>query len=131
METGIQTINLARDTVWVSDTNIAMIDAQRKFEYDAVYIDVGNDWRQKKEFILTIRNRYPIVPFVLMGSRSSFLEALDEKERQIYQQYFFFDFNVPIARALATITDTLGQVEWDIRTRFGEKIDFDRRNENS
>jgi hypothetical protein len=78
---------------------------------------------QKKNFILMIRHRYPIVPFVLIGSRSSFLKNLDEEERQTYSHYFFFDVNTPIARVPNTVADTLAGVEWDIRTRFGERSD--------
>lgn len=126
MEKGIQMSALARDATWIDDLRLVMEDIVKKFEYDAVYVDVRKEWKQKKEVVLTIRRRYPIVPFVLIGSRSSFLDSLDENETGIYSQYFFFDVNTPLVSVPAVVADTLGQVEWDIRTRFGEKIDFDR-----
>ena len=123
VETGIQVSDLARDTAWVNDIQRAMTDAEKRFEYDAVYIDVRTDWKQKKDFIIKIRHQYPIVPFVLIGSRLGFLQSLDEKDRQKYSGYFFFDVSTPIDQVPTTITDTLAAVEWDIRTRFGERHD--------
>lgn len=119
VKTGIQMSGLARDAGWAGDIQQAIDVVEKRFEYDAVYIDVRTDWKQKKEFIQKIRRQYPIVPFVLIGSRSGFLQTLEEDERKKYSHYFFFDVNTPIDRVPTTIKDTLGGVMWDIRTRFG------------
>ena len=119
-ENGIKISRIARDAIYNRDVKQAIIDAQKKIEYDAVYIDVGKDWDSKKEFIRVIRSRYPVVPFVLMGARSAFIDSLNENDREIYSGYYFLDVNTPLIGVRANIEDTLRQVEWDIRTRYGE-----------
>lgn len=123
LETGIQTATLARGVTWSNNIELAISDAKMRFDYDAVYIDVQNNWERKKDFLLIVRHRYPIVPFVLVGSRHSFLFALEKKERQRFSAYFFFDTATPISQAPVFISDTLRQVEWDIRVRYGEYDD--------
>lgn len=121
LETGIRIAPLARDATWTKDIEFATSEAIARFDYDAVYIDVENDWKRKKDFILLIRERYPIVPFVLVGSRDDFLEGLSKKDKSRFRGFFFFDVATSISQAPDLILDTLGMVEWDIRTRYGEQ----------
>ena len=120
LETGIRIASLARDATWTKDIEFALSEAKARFDYDAVYIDVENDWKRKKEFILLSRERYPIVPFVLVGSRDNFLETLSKTDRSRFRDFFFFDVATSISQTPDLILDTLGMVEWDIRTRYGE-----------
>ncbi len=94
------------------------------FDYTAVYVDVnvGTDWQQKKTFISLVRKRYPIVPFVLVGSQETFLNSLGKEDRSRFEQYFFFDTETPIARIPSAIAETLAQVQWDITMRYGEDV---------
>jgi hypothetical protein len=123
LETGIKIAPLARDATWSKDFEFATSEAKAHFNYDAVYIDVENNWKRKKEFILLIREHYPIVPFVLVGSRDDFLASLSKKDRSKFRDFFFFDVATSISNAPDLILDTLGMVEWDIRTRYGEQYD--------
>jgi len=127
LKTGIQMSDSANSAEWVPDFDLVISDAQSSFKYHAVYLDVRENWEMKKDFISTIRKRYRVVPFVLIGSRKRFLLSLESEERKKYQQYFFFDIETTPFSAIRTlINDTLKQVEWDISTRYGELIDFDR-----
>lgn len=120
LETGIQIATLARSATYNNDIAFALSDVNVRFDYDAVYIDVNNNWASKRDFILSVRQRYPIVPFVLVGSRLSFLRNLDDEDRKRFNNYFFLDTNTSIAQAPSLIEDTLRMVEWDIRSRYGE-----------
>jgi len=120
LETGIQMAALARSATCNNDIELALSEVNVRFDYDAVYIDVENNWERKKDFILSIRQRYPTVPFVLVGSRLSFLDSLDKEDRRRFNNYFFFDVSTSISQAPALILDTLRMVEWDIRSRYGE-----------
>ena len=98
-------------------------EVKNKFDYDAVYVDVGigDDWEIKRDFILAIRDLYSVIPFVLVGHRKIFLQRLTEKESKKFQGYFFFDIGISISQIPTLIQDTLTQVEWDIRARYGVK----------
>jgi hypothetical protein len=129
LETGIKLNPLARDAVWVTDLEQALAEARTRFEYDAVYLDVRSNlnlqksspWSRKKEFISLIRKKYPIIPFVLVGVPELFLQRLEEQDRQRFEHYFFFDMRRPMTVASTLISDTLAQVEWDIRLGYGEQ----------
>jgi hypothetical protein len=124
LETSVQMAILARSATCISDIELALSDVNSRFDYDAVYIDVENNWERKKEFIMSVRQRYPIVPFVLVGSRSSFLGNLDKEDRKRFNNYFFFDVSTPVSQTPALIADTLRMVEWDIRSRYGEITEY-------
>lgn len=121
LEIGIQTSAIVRRVKWANNIELAISDAKVRFEYDAVFVDVENNWKHKKEFILLIRHRYPIVPFVLVGSRHYYLKSLEEKDRNRFSAYFFFDVDTQISQVPIFISDTLSKVEWDIRTRHGAR----------
>ena len=124
--TGIQMSPSANDAKWVRDLQVAMNEADEEFMYNAICIDIRKSWDLKKEFMLKIRNRYPIVPFVLVGSREEFLASLGKRDREIYSQYFFLDIGVSIGDLFSYLSRNLRQVEWDIRSKFGERIFFDK-----
>lgn len=125
LETGMATTSLARGAKWVSELSAVADEVETRFGFDAVYIDVGagEKWAAKRKFIDKIRRLYPIVPFVLVGSRGKFLEGLPREQRARFRGFFFFDVETPISQASTMILDTLTQVEWDIRTRYGEMSD--------
>jgi len=120
LDTGIKMSTLVRDAQWVRDLNTVHDMMESMFNYDAVYVDVRHDWASKKAFIANTRQHYPIVPFVLVGVRSDFLESLEPADRN-YGGYFFLDIETPFSVLQELIRDTLTKVEWDIRTRYGEK----------
>lgn len=129
LKTGIQMSDSANEAEWINDIDLVIADSNAGFKYHAVYIDIREDWTRKKNFIRMIRSQYPIVPFVLVGSREEFLLSLGEEEKEVYRHYFFYEIETPLSAVLSLIFDTLKQVEWDISTHFGELIDFDRTHE--
>lgn len=120
LKAGIEANTLARSATCINDVEIALYDVKTRFDHDAVYVDVEINWERKKEFILFVRQTYPIVPFVLVGSRLSFLSRLKKEVRRRFNGYFFFDVSTPISETPALLLDTLGMVEWDIRSRYGD-----------
>jgi Caspase domain len=120
IKVSIETATLARSATYINDIELIFSGLNTRFDYDAVFIDVESNWKRKEEFILSIRERYPIVPFVLVGQRMSFLDSLNKKDRERFSGYFFFDINTPISQTPALISDELRMVEWDIRSRYGE-----------
>ncbi len=120
LEIGIRRVPLARDAIWSNDIEKTFSEVRLRLDYDAIYIDIESNWNRKKDFILMVRQKYPIVPFVLVGSYALFSKQLDQENRRRFLGYFFFDIDEPISRAATQILDTLAQVEWDIRVRYGE-----------
>jgi hypothetical protein len=123
LKTSISQSEAARGAAWVDDVEVAIADAYERFDFDAVYIDVGSGWPKKRDFILLVREHYPVVPFVLVGSRLSFLRGLEQPEKERFSNYFFLDVSTPLSGISRAVDDTLAQVEWDIRARYGEQID--------
>jgi hypothetical protein len=113
-----------RDAKWRNDIDLEIKNAKERFDYTAVYIDVRENWQKMREFIVLVRQRYPVVPFVLVGTRDSFLASLVMEERQRFQYYFFFDLSLPIALVSNAVAETLAQIQWDISKRYGEKIEY-------
>jgi len=111
-----------REAKWRNDIKLEIDSTKERFDYTAVYIDVRTRWENIREFIVLVRRRYPIVPFVLIGKRESFLATLALEDRQRFQHYFFFDLNMPVAMVPNAVAETLAQVQWDITKRYGEKI---------
>jgi hypothetical protein len=111
-----------REAVWKVNIEEEYRLAEEGFDYTAVYIDVGTDWSQKKKFIVLIRQKYPVVPFVLVGLRKEFLGSLGITDRHRFEQYFFFDTNTPVWRIPNEIVETLAQVGWDITAHYGEQV---------
>lgn len=113
----------AQSARWSDSLDLATGDAEQQFSFDAVYLEVGIDWDSEYKFIAIVRKRYPIVPFVLVGSRSHFLNSLSGPLRERFSNYFFLDTSTPLAEVEESVADTLAQVEWDIRARYGEMQD--------
>lgn len=111
-----------REVKWRNDINLEIEDAKERFDYTAVYIDVRANWQKMREFIALVRRRYPIVPFVLVGIRDSFLASLNREDQQRFRHYFFFDLNLPVAMVSGAVAETLSQVQWDITKRYGAKV---------
>ena len=106
--------------VRLNDIETAFHSIEKECEYSSVYMDVRNNWSRKRGFILTVRRRYPIVPFVLVGAREEFFESLNVEDRKRFRQYFFFDVDTPLSQTNDYISETLVQVKWDIISRYGE-----------
>jgi hypothetical protein len=111
-----------REAVWKDDIQLEIGYAEHRFDYTAVYIDVGSDWPNKKKFITLVRRKYPIVPFVLLGAREAFLGSLEEQDKRRFEHYFFFDTGMPISMVPSMVAETLAQIGWDITKRYGEKV---------
>lgn len=121
LQAAIDRSTLARGGSWQHDVNFVRESIQRRLEYDAAYIDITSNWAMKREFIISVRKRYPIVPFVLVGYRAEFLESLKRSERSRFRGYFFLDLSTPLGSIQLAVDDTLSQIVWDIQSRYGEK----------
>lgn len=106
--------------VRLDDIESCIYSVESRCDYSAVYIDIRNNWLRKRDFIVTVRKRYPIVPFVLVGAREDFFKSLSLDDRKRFKQYFFFDVDTPLSQTDDYISETLVQVKWDIITRYGE-----------
>jgi hypothetical protein len=111
------------EAVWKNDVRFETDALAAGFDYSAVYVDVMADWEQKKQFIVQVRQKYPIVPFVLFGSRDAFLSSLSEPDRKRFEHYFFFDIGEPMSAIPRMVAETLGQIDWDITKRYGEGVE--------
>jgi hypothetical protein len=81
----------ARGVTWLPSVEKAIHEANSEFKYDTVFIDVRENWRQKRWLILKIRDCYPLVPFVLVGSYEAFLSQLKDQDRAYFGAYYFLD----------------------------------------
>lgn len=110
-----------REVVWKDDAQLEAANAEHRFDYAAVYVDVGIDWPNKRAFIELVRRKYPIVPFVLFGARDAFLASIVDRDKRRFEHYFFFDTAMPIIMVSSMVTATLAQIQWDITKRYGER----------
>lgn len=49
IELGIERSAIARNATWVRDIETVKAEIHSRFDYDAIYIDVDNEWSRKKE----------------------------------------------------------------------------------
>jgi hypothetical protein len=118
---GISQSHDVREAVWKSDVSGTIEQASETFNYDAVYVDVSRDWLNKRRFIVLVRKQYPIVPFVLVGDRETFLSSCDAQDQARFGHYFFLETSLPLSRLPETIAETLSLIDYDISKRYGER----------
>jgi hypothetical protein len=111
----------AGEAVWKDDIDAELRSLREGFDYAAAYIYVDRDWDRKRDFIIQIRKRYPLVPFVLFGIRRAFYSNLRGDDGRRFRKYFFLDLESPISSLPALIAETLAQVDWDVTKKLWDK----------
>lgn len=123
LEAAVLRSGAARGATWEADLARVTLTAKDTFNYDALFLDagVGDNWREVRELILLVRKRYPIVPIVLVGQRTTLLTSMNEADSRRFKGYFFIDTETPIHGVMEAVRTRLHQVEWDIKSRYGER----------
>jgi hypothetical protein len=118
---------IALNATWTDAVEKAIYAAQSGFKYDTVFVDVRENWEQKKWFIFMIRDRYPLIPFVLVGFREVFLSQLEEQDRQYFGHFYFFGIETPLYHLSILIAELLAGSAVYLLSHRGERYATEKR----